>query len=324
MKFLEKTGRSMKRILKRSGARIARRSPEILLVVGAVTFIGTVVVACRQTLKSEEVLDKHERDMAQIDNCIEMAKEDPEFVYTEKDAKRNRFLTYCNTGLGFARVYAPAVFLGAVSITCFGCSYNIMRKRNLALTVAYGAIDTAFKKYRSRVREELGEETDEYFRYGYKKLDKAIVVGKDRDGNDIEVVKENIDTVPFEEDVKEGDGCLNNATFIFAPETSKYYFPDEIHNDAGINAALQRARNDFDAYGFLFLNDVLMMLGIDKVPYGQLVGWKKGIGDQYIDFRTKKIYRKASDNPNKNPLGLKYECIYQFDFNTCGIIWDKI
>ena len=325
VQFLSKMGNSMKGTMCKAGAKIAKRSPELLMVAGAVTFVGTVVVACKQTLKCEEVLDKHERTMNNIDNCLEMNEEDPEKVqYTLEDAKRDRFLAYVHTGLGFARVYAPAIALGAVSIACFGCSFNIMRKRNLALTAAYTALDGTFKAYRKRVRDELGDESDQHFLYGFQKVKKGLIAGKDEEGNDIAVKGSNLDTVPWDEEGKEGDGTLKGATFIFAPETSKYYFPDELHNNATITSARNCAQIDFDMKGHLFLNDVLKMLGIPEVPYGQLVGWKKGIGDPYIDFRAKPVYRLASKDPNRNPLGLEYECIWEFDFNHCGMIWDKI
>ena len=321
MKFLTSLSNTVKRTAYVAKAKVTAKSPEILMVVGAVTFVGTVVVACRQTLKCEDILDEHQRKLDDIANCLELASEEGSTVsYDEQTAKKDKATALVQTSLKFAKIYAPAVALGVISITSFGCSFHILKKRNLALGVAYSALDKAFRDYRDRVRAELGEETDQHFRYGYKKIKKAVVPGKDDDGNDISVKKDEIDTVPWEE----GDGTLDNATFVFAPETSKYYFPDEIHNDVSIQAARNNMQIDFDMKGHLFLNDVLKALGMKEVPYGQLVGWKKGIGDPYVDFRTRKVYRKASADKNRNPLGLEWECIYEFDFNTCGIIWDKI
>lgn len=325
MKFLKSIGTKAKCVGLKAAAKVSKRSPEILMVVGAVTFVGTVVVACKQTLKCEEVLDAHERKMKDIEDCLELAKEEESGVsYDEQMAKKDKAIAFAQTGIGFVKIYAPAILLGVVSITCFGCGFHILKKRNLALTVAYGALDKAFKEYRGRVKEELGDESDQYFRYGYKKVKNGLVAKKNPETGEIEAVEgTDLDTVPWDENMDPGS-VLNNATFVFAPETSKYYFPDEIHNDVSIQAARNNMQIDFDMKGFLFLNDVLKALGITEVPYGQLVGWKKGIGDPYIDFRTKKVYRKASSDRKRNPLGLEYECIYEFDFNTCGVIWDKI
>lgn len=329
MKVLNNMSNKIKGSIARTGLKISKRSPEILMVVGAVTFVGTVIVACKQTLKCEEVLDEHQRKMDEIENCLEITAErleteeevtEPE--YTEKDAKKDKAIAFAQTGWEFAKIYAPAVLLGAVSITCFGCSFHIMKKRNLALTVAYGALDKAFKEYRSRVKEQLGEESDRYFRYGYKKVKSGLIEGVNEKTGEVEAVKgKDLDTVPWDED---GDHTLDEARFVFAPETSKYWGVDEIHNDMTISSVLNVAKVNYGMKGYMFLNEVLRELGLKEVPYGQLVGWVKGIGDDYLDFGVKKVYRKASSDPNRNPLGLEYECIYEFDFNTCGIIWDKI
>ena len=323
MKVLSNVSNVLKGKAMRLGAKVSKRSPEILMVFGGVSFIATVVVACKQTLKCEDILDAHERKMADIENCLELAsEEDSGVTYDEQMAKKDKAVAFLQTGVGFAKVYAPAIVLGAVSLACFGCSFNIMRKRNLALTIAYSALDTAFKEYRGRVREQLGEDSDRYFRYGYKKVKSGLIEGVNEKTGEVEAVKgKDLDTVPWDE---ERDHTLDEARFVFAPETSKYWGVDELHNDMTIASVLNVAKVNYEMKGYMFLNEVLRELGLKEVPYGQLVGWVKGIGDDYLDFGVNKVYRKASSDPNRNPLGLEYECIYEFDFNTCGIIWDKI
>ena len=48
------------------------------------------------------------------------------------------------------------------------------------------------------------------------------------------------------------------------------------------------ANKKLQAQGYLFLNDVLEMLGIQKTKAGQIVGWiyneEAPIGDNYVDF----------------------------------------
>lgn len=324
MKFLSNVGNAIKRTASKTKLRVSKHSPEILMVTGAVTFVATVVVACKQTLKCEEILDNHERKMKDIDDCLELASEEGSGVtYSQETAKKDRAVAFVQTGLDFAKLYAPAIGLGVISLVSFGCGFKILKKRNLALTAAYGAIDTAFKEYRSRVKDELGEEADKHFRYGYETaLNKKGTVAVKNENGETEIKEVDVtDTVPW----SESEGTLDNATFVFAPETSRYWFPDDIHNQAGISAARTRMQIDFDNNGYLFLNDVLKALGLKEVPYGQLVGWLKGYGDPYIDFRMKPICRPLPKNDKiRNPFNADYEIIYEFDFNTCGIIWDKI
>ena len=68
----------------------------------------------------------------------------------------------------FAKLYAPAVMLGAASIASILASHNIMKKRNVALAAAYAAVDKSFKDYRDRVIERFGEQVEKELRYNIK------------------------------------------------------------------------------------------------------------------------------------------------------------
>jgi hypothetical protein len=74
--------------------------------------------------------------------------------------------------------------------------------------------------------------------------------------------------------------------------------------------------------GYVFLNDVFDMLGLERTPAGQIVGWLKGSkgGDGYIDFG---VFR--DDNAY---MGMQFvtgnERSVLLDFNVDGPIWDKI
>lgn len=331
MRALSTLGRNIKGFGKRTGYKLKAKSPEMLLILGGITFVSTVVVACIQTVKySEEVLDEHERRMLEIDNSLEIAEEQAKEdgsnspSYSIEEAKKDRCKTWGNTVVGFGKVYAPVVLLGTISLTCFLASYNIMRKRNVALTIAYGALEKAFNEYRGRVRDELGDEVDRHFKYGYEKVNGRIA--KTNDDGTVDVVSDEISVLHPEDDdengvIKDLDG---NLRFLFAPETSKFFQPSESLNDVTIAAARNLSQLDLDCDHYICLNQVLKRLGIDPVGDGQIIGWVKGFGDPYIDFRTEKVYRPAPLNPRLNPYGAEYECVYYFDFNHCGTIDDKL
>lgn len=67
-----------------------------------------------------------------------------------------------------AKLYAPAVALGTLSITSILASNNILRKRNVALAAAYATVDKSFKEYRKRVIERFGKEIDRELKYNIK------------------------------------------------------------------------------------------------------------------------------------------------------------
>lgn len=333
MKFLSNIGTCAKNVGGVAARKISAKSPEILFALGVATFAGTMVTAVIATMKgAEEVIDKHNRRMLEIDNGLEIAKEGnvvteeteevPEAPsYSIEEARKDRFLAYCETFLGFGKVYGPTIVLGATSLTCFAASYGILKTRNVALSGLYYTTKKGFDEYRERVKRELGEEADQHFRYGYESLHKEKVGVVDADGNVTEETRD-IDVVPWDEEER-GDN-----TFLFAPETSTHFQMDEVHNDSTLSVSRSNMQLEFDKngrHGVLFLNEVLRDLGLKEIKEGQYTGWAKGYGDPYIDYRVKKVYRPMPQNdPIRNPLGLKYQCVYLLDFNTCGYVLDKL
>ena len=92
-------------------------------------------------------------------------------TYTENDYKSDITTTYVKTGLKLAKVYAPAVTLGAVSLGCMFGSHHIMSKRNASLTAAYIALDKAFEEYKSRVSDRFGSRVQEELEHNIKAVE---------------------------------------------------------------------------------------------------------------------------------------------------------
>src|SRR5262245_5825116 len=112
-------------IVTRSALLTQRSSPGILLGAGIVGMVGSTVLACRATLKMEEVLDEAK-------GKLEMAKTLEHIEYTEHDRKRDISLIYFQTGVKVTRLYSPAIILGVVSIAALTKSHNILTTRNAA------------------------------------------------------------------------------------------------------------------------------------------------------------------------------------------------
>ena len=67
---------------------------------------GTVVstvMACRGTLKCEQVINKYNKKMAIVDETMVSAPQE----YTEQDAKKDRAVITIQTGLDFVKLYGP-------------------------------------------------------------------------------------------------------------------------------------------------------------------------------------------------------------------------
>lgn len=299
--------------ISRSAHRIAfklqKHSPEILVVAGVIGAVTSAVMACKATTKLSDILDDSRDKIDSIHDVIE----NPDKVneeYTQDDGNKDLAIVYTQTALKIAKVYAPAVILGGLSITAILTSNNILRKRNIALAAAYTAVDKSFKEYRGRVVERFGKELDKELRYNIKAKEVEETV-TDEKGNE-KTVKKTVDVVDpnaISEFAKFfDDGCIG---WTKDPELNMIFLRQQ-------EAAATKRLED---RGHLFLNEVYDMLGIPRTRAGQIVGWiydkKNPIGDNYVDFG---IY-DTSKEANRNFVN-GYERTILLDFNVDGNILD--
>lgn len=294
---------------RKSEMKVRKHSPEILAGVGVVGVVGSFVMACKATTKLNDILDESKEQLDKIKEVVS----DPSYKdkYDEHDAKSDTTITYVQTGMKVAKLYAPSVILCASSLGCLLASNNILRKRNAALTAAYATIDKSFKEYRKRVSERFGEEVEKEIRYNIKAKEITTV---DEDGNE---VKETIKEV--EVDPNSPESYSDYARFF--DESCSAWQNDAEFNLTFLKAQQQYANDLLRARGRLFLNEVYRMLGIDETKAGQIVGWiynpDNPTGDNFVDFG---IYNMQRDRVRAFVNG--YEPNILLDFNVDGVIWD--
>lgn len=171
MKFLKKIDKTeivetMTRAASKCGYKLKKASPTIMIVGAAIGGVTATVLACKATIKAQDILTEHNAQVESIHTTkqqiesgeIQLSEGE---TYTEKDYKSDITTTYVQTGLKLAKVYAPAVTLGVVSLGCMFGSHHIMSKRNASLTAAYIALDKAFEEYKSRVSDRFGSRVQE-------------------------------------------------------------------------------------------------------------------------------------------------------------------
>jgi hypothetical protein len=286
------------------GIKLKKHSPEILLVAGLGGAVVSAVMACKATTKLSTIMEESKNNLEAIHKC----SEDKEMAdtYSVEDAKKDTTIVYVQTGVKLAKLYAPAIAVGIVSATSILAANNIMRKRNVALTAALTTTDQAFKEYRSRVVDKFGEQVDKELKYDIKAKKFEETVTDPETGKE----KKSKNTVSIA-----NPGCSEYARFF--DETCKGYERETQYNLMFLRAQQQFANDKLVADGFLFLNDVYDMLGIDKTPTGQLVGWKydelnNDVGDNYVDFGIMETNRETEDGG--------YEPVILLDFNVDGDI----
>lgn len=304
---------TMSRSLHRVGFKLKKHSPEILVGAGIVGVVTSGVMACKATTKLDEILEEPKEKIEKIHELMENPDMVPEGKeYTEEDGKKDLTIMYTQSALKVAKLYAPAVAVGTISIAAILGGHHILRKRNFALAAAYATIDKGFKEYRGRVIERFGEELDKELKYNLKakEIEETVV---NEDGTETTVKKTvNVANLSDYSDYAKffDDGCNG---WTKDPEFNLMFLKDQ-----------QRYANDLlKSKGHLFLNEVYDMLGIQRTQAGQIVGWiydeKHPVGDNYVDFGIYNVYNEA----NRNFVN-GYEKTILLDFNVDGDILNLI
>ncbi len=292
---------------------LKKHSPEILVAVGICGAITSTILACKATTKISSVLDKAHKDLEPIREV--QKSENFSENYTREDLKKDLAIVYIQTGLGFAKLYVSSIIVGSLSIVAVLSAIGILKKRSVALTAAYAAIDRSFKEYRERVTARFGERVDRELKYNLKskEIEEHTVDEKGREKTE----KKTVDITEVAHDYSDyarffDDGCEG-------------WEKDSEYNLMFLRSEQNYANDKLKARGYLFLNEVYERLGISPTKAGQVVGWlykpndPKHNGDNYVDFGIYEIYREgARDFVNGRERSIL------LDFNVDGPIINSI
>lgn len=300
-------------LMGKTGLKLKKYSPEILVVAGVVGTVASAVMACKATLKVNDILKETKETIDSIHECAADTSLVESGRYSPEDAKKDLAIVYAQTGLKFVKLYGPSVILGALSITSILASNNILRKRNIALGAAYATLDQSFKDYRKRVVDRFGETVDRELKYNIK-AQKIEEMETDPETGKQKKVKKTIEI---------SDGQFVSPYARFFDESSRYFEKNPELNLMFLRAEQNFANDRLKARGYVFLNEIYERLGIPTTKAGQVVGWiydpKNGKGDNYIDFGIYDMNReKVRDFVNG------YERVILLDFNVDGDILNEI
>lgn len=276
-------------------------SPHIFFGLGIVAVVGGTYLACKATLKAPEVLDagketieKAKAEAEPLEAQLDL-REEPEYDnIAEFEGQVKMAKVYGGVALEVARLYAPAVIVGGVGIACLTGSHIQLHRRNVALTMAFGSLSQAFKEYRARVRNLVGPE---------KELDvyRGVETVKVQGPNGIEEMK-----------VYTGQG-RSPYSFQFNKANSSAWVDDAETNWMFIELIERRLNQRLNQFGYVFLSDVLDVLGMEQTEESRVVGWalNSEIGDGYITFGVSEMAPIDFIDPEEGCW---------FDFNVDGPI----
>lgn len=292
------------KIAHKSAFILQKNSPAILLGVGLVGATVSTVLACKATLKLDQVIDNAQEKIGTVKSVAATADEK---VYSKQDYQKDLAKVYLQSGVEFAKLYGPSVSLGLISYGCIIGGHTILNKRNVALLGAYKVVERAFSEYRARVREEHGDDADYLYYHGLRA--EQVSVTEEVDGKK-KKVKQTINVA---------DPNSHSQYAKFFDESNPNWTKTPEYNLLFLKGVQNYMNDRLKSRGHLFLNEVYDAIGIERTQVGQFVGWVMGAGDDFVDFG---LYDIESDSARLFVNG--YERSILLDFNVDGVIWDLI
>lgn len=214
------------KIVKSVKKTIAANSPTILTSVSVAGVVSTAVMVAKATISARDTYNE----------------EFDKYCYIE--SRKDLYLEILKDTWKF---YIPAAAVGAATIACVIGANSINTRRNAALIGVYSLTEAAFKEYKAKVVETIGEKKEQ----------------KVRD----EVAKEHMLNTPM----------VNSEVFItgigeqlcYDSYTGRYFKSDI--------ETLRRAQNDINARiindMYASHNDFYRLINLPATKYGDEVGW---------------------------------------------------
>lgn len=297
--------KTLRKSFKKAQLTVKKHSPEILMVAGVIGTVAGAVMACKETLELEDVLDECKQEKMELEEQYAMCEE-----YSEDALKKDQVKLTIKQVAKIVKLYAPSVIMEVTSIGVIFASNDIMRKRNASMAAAYATLNSMYKRYRQNVIESYGEEVDKDMRFGVKH---EKVTEIDEDGNKVKIDARIVDLDNTALAISDYSRFFQIGCKGFDASSGRY----NLLYLKGIQAMFN---NKLIADGYVMLNDVYRELGFDTIPEGWSIGWvydeTNPIGDNYIDFG---LYEAR----NKNQRAVNdWEPVILMDFNVDGNLYE--
>lgn len=297
---------------------VKKNWPTIATVGGCAGVIAGTVLACRGAMKVPAILEEHAFNMDEIDRYVEDEESEdlPPMEVREEEAKKEKAKTYASTALSLAKVFAPAIALEGTGIFLICSSHVEMGRRQAAISAAYSTLATSFETYRGRVRKLIGEDGERKAFFG-------------ADEETVEREEINPET-GRKKKVKEQQLVIDLPTdyslyarafckLAITPDGEQNIGSVEWKNDSASNLFFLKSQQNYandllHVRGWVSLNEVYEMLGFDRIPEGQVIGWVDNPEHtKMIDFGIYNMNVRSNQLAVNQPAG--YAPAIMLDFN---------
>lgn len=174
------------------------------------------------------------KHLLEVDEALRKYNEDEQGVVEEPPTKKQIVLMCW-------KAYVPAVILGGGTIACILGSNALNKKQIASLTAAYMALGKTYQTYRQKVIENIG-------------MEKEAEIQE-------QISKEKLPEIR--------DKMTEEKLLCYEPISKRYFHATE----AELLTAFYEANRDFNANGYIALNDVYGYLNLDFIPELHGRGW---------------------------------------------------
>lgn len=275
------------------------KAPTLLVVGGITSMAAGTVIACKQTLQVEAVLEKHVPELEKVKKGAELQLSS----YGPEAAQNDRLKVYTRVALDGGKLYAvPAIlWVGGAGMVFSG--HRLLLQRNATLAIAFTTLKGVFDKYRANVRDEFGEKADQAMLNGFKHVE--IV---DSETGAVHTIS-----------TRDWEGEENDPyNRIFDQYSSQSWQPDLGVNKMFIAQQQRFAQELLVRRGYLYLSEVYRALGFEENDISRVVGWKvKKLADGSRDIP---LVDFGLDRPLPDDWKYSKEKAVYLDFNCQGLI----
>lgn len=260
---------------------VKRHSPEILITMGVTGLVSAGIMGVRATPRALQII---EEEKEKVNHALyEKAEEtgeryEPVNKLLVKDVVR---LTW--------KCYVPAVATGLVSIACVVGGSTVNMRRNAALATAYTLSETAFKEYRDKVVETVGEKKEKVVR---EELHRDILEKNPVENKEIIVTNTG--------DVR-----------CFDVWSGRYFMSDMNTLQRVVNEMNEQMINKFNPY--ISLNDFYYRLGLTETKAGDELGWRLDGERRLVELNVTSLVSPEDGVPC---LVVDFKTRPQYDFDS--------
>lgn len=297
----------IKAAAKAAGMLIKANSPTILLVGGIGLGVATVVTTIAKSEDAVGIINELNERLETIKNAEESGVDFSTVPVGNGDeklgtARKAKLIARLDAFKKLAKVYMVPMVIGVAAIACILGSYGILSKQKAALAGAYALLESKFSTYQDRVVEKFGAQADYDIMTGSKEEYVKEVV----DGKEVEVLKRTT-----------SDNLTDWTARVFDETTSTIWDPNQLVRKNNVIIAKNYANDILNARGWITLNEVYRMFGLEGSDLGVSAGWVKGVGDDQItcgieDLSIENVRRFMNPYEEEVPeegLVLRFNCL---------------